>query len=153
MDTRAYIYCNVNLTVKLIFGLFVGPFFVDTYSYDCVMVVERDTNLVIFFDLSILQPWEVDHFEPNLWDLHWFTLPKTHLAPENGPGPKRKVVFHSFRPSILRCYVSIRECRIRRSQQRCRIHPEPHMFSCFFGGKSKVHEGWARFLADRLKNM
>ena len=46
----------MNLTVKLIFGLFVGPFFVDTYSYDCVMVVERDTNLVIFFDLSILQP-------------------------------------------------------------------------------------------------
>ena len=106
------------------------------------MVVERDTNLVIFFDLSILQPWEVDHFEPNLWDLHWFTLPKTHLAPENGPGPKRKVVFHSFRPSILRCYVSIRECRIRRSQQRCRYHPEhTRFFMFFFGGE--VEGAWS----------
>ena len=37
-----------------------------------------------------------------------YTLPKTNIfAPENRPGPKRKVV---FQPSIFRGYVSFREC-------------------------------------------
>ena len=36
----------------------------------------------------------------------YITLPKTNIAPENGP-PKRKLV---FQPSIFRCYVSFRGC-------------------------------------------
>ena len=35
-----------------------------------------------------------------------FTLPKTNIAPENRPGPKRKLVFQA---SIFRCYVSFKE--------------------------------------------
>ena len=34
------------------------------------------------------------------------TPPKFNIAPENRPGPNRKVV---FQPSIFRCYVSFRE--------------------------------------------
>ena len=33
-------------------------------------------------------------------------LPETNIAPENGPGPKRKII---FQPSIFRGYVSFRE--------------------------------------------
>ena len=34
------------------------------------------------------------------------TLPETNMAPENRPGPKRKLV---FQPQCFRCYVSFRE--------------------------------------------
>ena len=34
------------------------------------------------------------------------TLPETNMAPEDRPGPKRKLI---FQPSIFRCYFSFRE--------------------------------------------
>ena len=39
-----------------------------------------------------------------------FTLPKTNIAPENGPSQKETIV---FQPSIFRCYVSFRGCIFR----------------------------------------
>ena len=39
-----------------------------------------------------------------------FTLPKTNIAPENGPSQKETIV---FQPSIFRCYVSFRGCNTR----------------------------------------
>jgi len=40
------------------------------------------------------------------------------LAPENMPGPKRKLV---FQPSIFRCYVSLREGTHNRGDSLCTV--------------------------------
>ena len=38
----------------------------------------------------------------------WLTLPETNMAPENTPGPKRKLIWPN--PIGFRCYLTFREC-------------------------------------------
>ena len=82
--------------------------------------------LIMVAKLVFLKPWQtevntsrytegdtprecVNGLPRNLgWVHDWIlpTLPETNIAPEDWPGPKRKLV---FQPSNFRCYVSFRE--------------------------------------------